>query len=482
MRQLRSPCWQCCLGVLSLAFLGNVEFTAAVESANAPRPNVIYFLVDDLGTADCGFTGGKEIRTPRIDELASEGCRLTSYYVQPLCSPTRAALLTGRYPMRYGLQVGVVRPWANYGLPLDEKTIADDLQAAGYATGLFGKWHLGHFEPEYLPRQRGFTKQYGHYNGAIDYFTHLRDGGLDWHEDGKTLHETGYSTDLIGQHAAAFVRDHIGRGEKGSDRAGRQPFFLYVAFNGVHSPYQPPRDSKNDYPELKSRRRKYASMLTAVDAAIGDVVDAVEKAGQRDNTLFIFSSDNGGPAPGKITDNGRLRGAKGGLYEGGVRVAAFATWKGKIAAGTTNDQPMHIVDWRPTLQQLCAAKPSNEHPSDGHNIWPTLSAAAPSPHASILLNASPTASALRAGDWKLVVRREDKSDSSNKSAPESVELYHLRDDESEKHNRATEQPDKVAELKKLLADYEAQAIPPKGGPRTESFVAPKVWGEFGVIP
>jgi len=213
---------------------------ASVANADSPQPNVVYFLIDDLGREDCGFMGGKEIRTPHIDKLAAAGAKLDAFYVQPVCSPTRAALLTGRYPMRHGLQVGVVRPWVRYGLPLVERTLADDLQAAGYATGLFGKWHLGHFAPEDLPTRRGFTRQYGHYNGAIDYFTHEREGGFDWHEDDKVCRDEGYSTKLIGQHAAQFVRNN----------AGKQPFFLYVPFNAVHSPYQPPENGAAAYPHL----------------------------------------------------------------------------------------------------------------------------------------------------------------------------------------------------------------------------------------
>jgi len=439
----------------------------AAASAERARPNVVYFLVDDLGAQDCGFSGGKEIKTPHIDKLAAEGCTLTAFYAQPLCSPTRAALLTGRYPMRYGLQVGVVRPWATYGLPVEEKTLADDLLAAGYATGLFGKWHLGFSSPDYRPLRRGFVKQYGHYNGAIDYFTHERDGGLDWHEDEQPLHEAGYSTALIGKHAAQFARDH----------AGRKPFFLYVPFNAVHDPYQPPRGGGRDYSDLQGNRRKYAAMLTATDQAIGEVVDSVESAGVRSNTLFIFSSDNGGPSPGRITDNGNYRGGKRELYEGGVRVAAFATWDGQIPAGTTNNEPMHIVDWRPTLQKLCGADPGGDLPMDGLDVWPTLVQSAPSPHDAILLNSAPREAAVRAGDWKLIVRSGVGVRATRRNV-ETVQLFDLRNDPYEKSNLATERPEKVQELQEILAVYADQAVPPKGGPRPDSFTVPTVWGEF----
>jgi len=227
--------------------------------------------------------------------------------------------------MRHGLQVGVVRPWAQYGLPLEERTLAQALCEAGYATAIVGKWHLGHFAPEYLPTRRGFDHQYGHYNGALDYFTHERDGGFDWHADDKVNRDEGYSTHLIAKDAARFV----------AETAGKKPFFLYVPFNAVHSPHQAPPEYMAPYANLKGERLKYAGMLAAMDEAVGTIVAAVEKAGVLDHTLFIFSSDNGGPQPGQVTDNGKYRAGKGTLYEGGVRVAAFASWKGHIKAGAT---------------------------------------------------------------------------------------------------------------------------------------------------
>src|SRR5262245_7027342 len=272
---------------------------SAVRAEDA-RPNVVLLLADDLGREDCGFMGGKEIKTPHIDKLAAAGTKLDAFYVQPVCSPTRAALLTGRYPMRHGLQVGVVRPWAQYGLPLEERTLAQALKDAGYATAIVGKWHLGHFAPEYLPTRRGFDHQYGHYNGALDYFTHIRDGGFDWHRDDKVSRDEGYSTHLLAKDAVRFV----------TETAGKKPFFLYVPFNAVHAPHQVPEKYTTAYPDLKGERKIYAGMLSAMDEAVGDIVAAVEKAGVRQDTLFVFSSDNGGPAPGRVTGNGKYRAGK----------------------------------------------------------------------------------------------------------------------------------------------------------------------------
>lgn len=453
----------------TLAFIILLALGAACRADEA-RPNVVFILADDLGRVDCGFMGGTQIKTPHIDKLAAAGTTLDAFYVQPVCSPTRAALMTGRYPMRHGLQVGVVRPWARYGLPLEERTLAQALKEAGYATAIAGKWHLGHFAPDYLPTRRGFDHQYGHYNGAIDYFTHVRDGGFDWHKDDTVCRDEGYSTHLIAKDAARFI----------ASNAEKKPFFLYVAFNAVHAPHQAPEEFLKPYDNLKGERRKYAGMLAAMDEAVGQIVAAVEKAGTRQNTLFVFSSDNGGPRPGIVTDNGKFRAGKGTLYEGGVRVAAFATWDGHIKPNSTVTEPLHIVDWYPTLLKLCGAKAEQKLALDGRDLWPTLTQGKPSPHDAILLNTTPTGGAIRAGDWKLVVRNgaDDLDGGPAKNAEKrSAELFNLKSDPYEKTNLADKQPDRLKDLQGRLAVFAKQAVPPKVKPRPKSFVAPKVWGE-----
>ena len=444
---------------------------AQTPAAETSKPNIVFILADDLGRHDCGFMGGTEIKTPHIDKLAAAGATLDAFYVQPVCSPTRAAFMTGRYPMRHGLQVGVVRPWADYGLPLDEQTLPQGLKQAGYATAIIGKWHLGHNAPEYLPTRRGFDHQYGHYNGALDYNTHIRDGGFDWHKDDKVNRDEGYSTHLIAKDAAAFV----------AETAGKKPFFLYVPFNAVHAPHQVPDQYTKAYPDLKGDRKIYAGMLAAMDEGVGQIVAAVEKAGVRENTLFVFSSDNGGPAPGKITDNGKYRAGKGTLYEGGVRVAAFATWDGHIKASTTVTEPMHMVDWYPSLLSVALAKVEQKLPLDGMNIWPTLTLGKPSPHSTILLNTTPNNGAIRSGDWKLVLSGgaddPDGNPPKKKDSKQTVELFNLQDDPYEKSNLAEKNPAKVKELREALAGYAKQAVPPKSKPKAKDFVTPKVWGE-----
>jgi arylsulfatase A-like enzyme len=427
---------------------------AAAAEERSPRPHIVFLLADDLGWGDVGWHGS-EIKTPNLDKLAASGAKLERFYVQPVCSPTRAALMTGRYPMRYGLQVGVVRPWAQYGLPLEERTLAQALKDAGYETAICGKWHLGHFQRAYLPTQRGFDHQYGHYNGALDYFTHQRDGGLDWHRDDKALREEGYTTKLIAQEAVRRIRE----------RDTAKPLFLYVPFNAVHAPHQVPDEYIKPYADLKGRRRTYAGMLAAMDEAIGSILAALDEAKMRRDTLVVFSSDNGGPAPGQVTSNGKLRAGKGTLYEGGVRVAALANWPERIKAGTVVEQPLHMVDWYPTLLKLAGASLEQKLPLDGRDAWPTISAGRPSPHAEILLNSTPSNGAIRAGDWKLVLNGE------------VVELFNLAQDPSEKNNQATANPAKVKELRARYEALARQAVAPKQAPKARDFKTPAVWGE-----
>ena len=456
----------------------------AAETAKAPRPNILFILSDDQGWADVGFHGG-EIKTPNLDKLAAAGARLEQFYVQPVCSPTRASLMTGRYPIRYGLHIGVVRPWATYGLPLDERMLPQALHDVGYETAICGKWHLGHFEPAYLPTHRGFDHQYGHYNGALDYNTHIRDGGFDWHRDDKVNRDEGYSTHLVAREASRLIAEH--------DTA--KPLFLYVPFNAVHAPHQVPARYTEPYVNLTGDRRTYAGMVAAMDEAIGQIVGALEKKGLRENTLIVFSSDNGGPAPGVVTSNGPLRAGKGTVYEGGVRVPALAVWDGKIKAGSIVNAPLHMVDWYPTLLKLAGASLVQPHPLDGRDAWPSITEGAPSPHEDILHNITLTGGAVRAGDWKLVVNGQQvdseggdeaaaalkkggkKKTAKNGGDGARTELFNLAADPYEKTNLAEKNPEKLKELQARLAAYAKAAAPAKGGPRPPGFQVPKVWGE-----
>lgn len=458
---------------------------AVPARAEPPRPHVLVILADDLGYADVGFHG-TEIKTPHLDRLAAAGARLEQFYVQPVCTPTRAALMTGRYPMRYGLQVGVVRPWAQYGLPLEERTLAQALKDAGYATAICGKWHLGHCRPEYLPTRRGCDHQYGHYNGAIDYFTHQRDGGHDWHRNDRACYDQGYSTFLLADEAVRLIEKHD----------PSRPLFLYLAFNAVHAPHQVPPQYKEPYAHLPEPRRTYAGMVAAMDEAIGRVLAALDRKEMRRNTLILFSSDNGGPAPGRVTNNGPLRAGKGTLYEGGVRVAALAAWEGYIKPGTVVHEPLHIVDWYPTILRLAGA-PLPPVELDGRDAWPTIAEGKPSPHEEILLNAAPASGAIRIGSWKLVIRGSVGTAEGQEPVPAAkprgkgrakrakgvqgpsdfIELFDLAHDPGESQNLASRHPDKVRELLKRYERLAAQAIPPKAAPKPADFRSPAVWGE-----
>jgi arylsulfatase A-like enzyme len=406
------------------------------------KPNILYIMADDMGYADAGFNGGKDIRTPNLDKIAKGGAVLTSFYVQPVCSPTRSTLMTGRYPSRTGVYT-VVRPHAEWGLKLGERTLAQALREAGYETAIAGKWHLGEFEEAYRPTRRGFDHQYGHWFGAIDYFTHLREGVPDWHRDDQPCEDEGYSTHLIAREACRIIRA----------RNPDKPLFLYLPFNAVHSPHQVPESYCEAYPDLKGVRRTYAGMLAAMDEAVGQVLAALDDMKMRENTLIIFSSDNGGPSPGKVTDNGPLRAGKGTIYEGGIRVCACVSWPGKIPAGKTIDEPLHAVDWYPTLVKLAGADPAQGLPLDGRDILPVLTQGAKSPHdALILCGMKPGQAAVRMGDWKLLV-------GANGNTRETGQLYHLAKDIGEKHDLAAEHPDKLRELRTRYDGMMKTAVP-----------------------
>lgn len=424
----------------------------------AERPNIVVFLVDDLGFADVGFNGGTDIRTPQIDALAAAGTILGAHYVQPVCSPTRAALMTGRYAVRTGVYT-IVRPGARWGLPLAERTLATALQQAGYETAITGKWHLGEFERSYLPTSRGFNHQYGHYFGALDYFTHIRDGKPDWYRNDQPLQESGYTTELLASEAVRLIR---GR----SSQTQPKPLFLYVPFNGVHAPLQVPEKYLEPYRHLTGNRRTYAGMLAAVDEAIGRITAALRESGQLENTLIVFSADNGGPNPDTLTRNTPFRAGKGTLYEGGIRSAAFATWPGKIPAGRRSEEPVHIIDWFPTFVEVAHGSLDQPLPLDGRSLLPMLTSGKPSPHESLLLVQSPARAAVRAGDWKLLQltgQGSGKAKAKNKAKagnPEnSVQLYNLRQDAGETTNLAEQQPEKVAELQTLLDHWMKDAVP-----------------------
>lgn len=449
---------------LLVALLGVAALHA--QPVQEMQPHIIVLLADDLGFADVGFRGS-EIATPHIDELARRGVLVNQFYVQPVCSPTRAALLTGRYPMRLGLQCGVVRPWATHGLPLEERTLPRALREAGYETAISGKWHLGHVAREYLPTQRGFDHQYGHYNGALDYFTHERDGGHDWHRDDRANRDEGYTTHLIAREAVRRIEE----------RDESKPLFLYVPFNAPHTPLQVPTTYLERYEPMKNvKRRKYAAMVACLDEAIGTILAAVAKHLPGEKTLIVFLSDNGGIA--SLGSNGHLRAGKGRLYEGGVRVPAVFVWAGQLTPGHQIDEPLHVVDLYPTLLQLTGAQHGSGKPLDGSNVWSVLRGEAPSPHEEILLNVNPFCGALRSGRYKIVHNGHVGANAFEVPEHEAWELYDLLEDPSEERDLRSERPEVFERLKARLTQYAAVAAPANilTNDPPEGFHVPEVWG------
>ncbi len=427
--------------------------TSPVTAAQ-PKPNIVVIVADDLGWKDVGFHGS-DIRTPNLDKLAAGGARLEEYYVQPMCTPTRAALLTGRYPLRYGLQTGVIPAGEKYGLPTDEWLLPQALAEAGYTTAIIGKWHLGHGDRKFWPRQRGFDYQYGPLIGEIDYFSHECEGVVDWYRNNRQVVEKGYSTTLLGNDAVKFINNH--------DAAN--PLFLYLAFNAPHTPYQAPQEYLDQYKQITDpTRRAYAASIAVLDEQVGRVLAALDKKKMRDNTLIVFMSDNGGTrnamfagamadvSKAKIPcDNGPYREGKGMNYEGGTRVVSFVNWPGHVPAGVTINEMIHVTDWYPTLTGLVGASTAKCKPLDGTNVWSTISQGAPSPRTEIVYNVEPYRAAVRQGDWKLVWRT---------TLPSSIELFNLAKDPSEKNNLAAQYPDKVAALQKRVEQLASQAAKP----------------------
>jgi arylsulfatase A-like enzyme len=416
------------------------------------KPNIVFILADDMGYADAGFNGGREIQTPHLDKLAKSGAVLRSHYVQPVCSPTRASLMTGRHVAHTGVYT-VVRPGSEWGLPLAERTLPQALREAGYATAICGKWHLGEFHPDYRPTRRGFDHQYGLWFGGIDYFTHMRDGVLDWHRDDQPCKDEGYATHLLASEACRLIRM----------RDTAKPLFLYLPFNAVHAPHQVPDRYTVPYGNLRGARRNYAGMLAAMDEAVGKVVAALEEQQMTDDTVIVFSSDNGGPGSGTITDNGPLRAGKGTLFEGGVRVCAFATWPGHIPPDTTINEPMHICDWFPTLVKLAGGSLDQKLPLDGKDLRPALTQGAKSPHQALLIPGTLFGkAAVRVGDWKLISGQSagpQGKRGNNAPGGDGPLLFNLATDIGERNNLANEHPEKLAELKDTLQRLLKDAVP-----------------------
>ena len=410
------------------------QLVAEADGENVPRPNILIFLSDDMGWGQPGFNGGTEVATPNMDRIADEGVKLTQFYVQPVCTPTRGSLLTGRYDWKNGTENRVgLRD--NHGMLTDERTIAEALGDAGYATWVVGKWHLGQWQTEHLPLQRGFEHHYGHYSGEIDSFTlhrgRNRRGILDWHRNGRPVVETGYSTFLLADEATRLIERHD----------GSRPFFLYLPFNAVHNPNDAPQEYVDLYSD--SSHPEQRGQLKAMDDAIGQVLNALDAKDVLDDTLIMFLNDNGG------TDsagwNAPYRGKKSDFYEGGIRVPAVLRWPSEITAGSESDELLHVVDLFPTFAGLAGADTIGDLPLDGLDAWEAIAEGAASPRTEVVHSLK----VIRVGDWKLIEEGIDYYGWTT----EEPELYDIAEDPYETTNLAATETEKLAELRARLAHH-----------------------------
>jgi arylsulfatase A-like enzyme len=456
---------------LSMLLLAPLATLHAAEPAKPAKPNILVIVADDLGYGDIGVHGGKDVPTPNIDALADSGMRCTNGYVSaPYCSPSRAGLLTGRYQTRFGHEFNPhVGEEGKLGLPLDQRTIANHLHGAGYATGLVGKWHQG-FDRAHHPQSRGFDDYFGFLVGGHNYLLH-KDAEAEFgsaysknmiYRNCEVQKLDGYTTDLFTDEALAFM-----------DRHKDKPWFLYLAYNAVHTPLEVLDKYGDRVPKsiTDRQRRGYLSLLIGLDDAVGRVTDHLRKAGKDKDTLIFFISDNGGSGRKPFLAyntgvNTPLRGDKGQTLEGGIRVPFFVSWPDKIPAGKTYNHPVIALDLLPTACAVAGAKVDADF--DGVDLLPRLNGADTTPpHEALYWRFGPQ-KAIRKGKWKLVdfCDFETKQDS-------GWQLYDLEKDIGEKNNLAKAEPQIVAELSAAWEKWNKQNIAPLWhGGQTEDPTAP----------
>ena len=396
------------------------------------KPNIVFMFADDLGWGDVGYHGS-EIKTPQIDALVKQGLELDRYYAFPLCSPTRAAFLTGRSPIRLGIHMPI---GAAGGMPVAEHLLPETLGAAGYQTFLTGKWHLGMERVSWHPYRRGFDETYGHLGPSVDYFTHIWQGGLDWHRNGTVLREEGYSTDLIAAEAIRRIQE----------RDKSRPIFLYVAFNAPHTPLQAPDRYIEPYADLENElRRTYAAMVSAMDDGVGRILAAIEDEGLTDDTLVVWASDNGG-GRNVGASNLPLRGNKGNAFEGGIRVPATIRWPGVLATGEEFDQMITAHDWFQTVTSAVGVEPRNTMAFDGVDMWAALKDQEQIERKETIIGVDGNYAVFRNG-WKLVTFTRRGTDET------ATYLYRIADDPYEERDLSDVKPDLVKELTASLRAF-----------------------------
>jgi arylsulfatase B len=480
------------LAVIAVSILASAQVTAA------ERPNVIVIVADDLGWADVGYHGGN-IDTPSLDRLAEQGVQLNRFYTTPICSPTRAALMTGRDPMRLGVAYGVIMPWDNIGVNPAEHFMPESFGAAGYQTAMVGKWHLGHAQMTYHPNERGFEHFYGHLHTEVGFYPPFANvGGKDFQINGVTADDEGYETYLLADEVSRYIRE----------RDTQKPFFIYMPFIAPHTPLDAPAELQEKYKDIdtdlpparsnqtdstrriskmlmrESARPMYAAVVDGMDQAIGQVLNTLDEEGLSDNTIVLFFSDNGGAAYSYGgADNAPLRGGKGETFEGGIRVVSLMRWPEKLQGGQIFDQVMTVMDVFPTLADAAGVDPLNTFEFDGSSLWPSISEGTTHTREDMIMFASEIpiygSFKLTAFDntWKLVQEMEQDQ----LSTTVTNYLFKIADDPNEYNNLAAEYPDIVVSMSKAISEW--RALHPVSGTRSvlippPGWRAPKDWASY----
>ncbi|MDC0973439.1 arylsulfatase [Luminiphilus sp.] len=480
------------LAVIAASILASAQVTAA------ERPNVVVIVADDLGWADVGYHGGN-IDTPSLDRLAEQGVQLNRFYTTPICSPTRAALMTGRDPMRLGVAYGVIMPWDNIGVNPAEHFMPESFGAAGYQTAMVGKWHLGHAQMTYHPNERGFEHFYGHLHTEVGFYPPFANvGGKDFQVNGVTADDEGYETYLLADEVSRYIRE----------RDTQKPFFIYMPFIAPHTPLDAPAELQEKYKDIdtdlpparsnqtdstrriskmlmrESARPMYAAVVDGMDQAIGQVLNTLDEEGLSDNTIVLFFSDNGGAAYSYGgADNAPLRGGKGETFEGGIRVVSLMRWPEKLQGGQIFDQVMTVMDVFPTLADAAGVDPLNTFEFDGSSLWPSISEGTTHTREDMIMFASEIpiygSFKLTAFDntWKLVQEMEQDQ----LSTTVTNYLFKIADDPNEYNNLAAEYPDIVVSMSKAISEW--RALHPVSGTRSvlippPGWRAPKDWASY----
>lgn len=453
------------MNTVRFLLIASALLLAPCSVLHAAKPNILVILADDLGWGELSCQGvTTQVPTPNIDSIAKNGVRFTSGYVSgPYCSPTRAGFMTGRYQQRFGHEFNpgpAESAVPNFGLSLKETTFGDRLKSAGYATGWFGKSHLG-YKPEFHPLKRGFDEYFGFLGGAHDYLDAAGDRANPILRGTEPVTQEIYTTEALGREAVAFIGKHHA-----------EPWFCFLPFNAVHAPMQATTKYLERFSNVEDKKRRaFCAMLSAMDDAVGTVLAKVREHNLEENTLVVFFSDNGGPTPSTTAGNGPLRGFKAQTWEGGIRVPFMMQWKGKIPAGKVDDRPVIQLDILPTALAAAGVEANPEWRLDGKNLLPYLTGEqSGAPHEALYWRFGQQV-AIRMGDWKLVKGAGMdgiKIEANEKASMDGAELYNLATDIGEKTNLAAKEPEKVKQLTTAWNEWNSGLVDPKWVPNRKA--------------